>query len=351
MSGYSGIGKSALVYEIHQPVAEKRGYFVAGKFEQFQGAAPYSAVVAAFRDLMRQLLAESNAHIHAWRNRLLAALGVNGQVMIDVIPELEQLVGSQPAIATLAPMEAQNRFNLVFQRFIGVFCQPEHPLAIFLDDLQWADPASLKLLELMMTDRERRFLLLIGAYRDNEVSDSHPLMASLDKLQQAKAPIHHIALAPLSIASLTQLLTDSLYCDGEAAHELVELIEQKTDGNPFFVRQFLNTLHQEQLLQFDRRRRCWDWDIQRIEALNITNNVVDLMIRKLQQLPAVAQDALRLAACIGNRFDMDTLVILHEKSAEATARDLAPALEAGLVTPHADAFRFLHDRCNRPPIP
>ena len=350
VSGYSGIGKSALVYEIYKPVAEKRGYFVAGKFEQFQGAAPYSAVVAAFRDLMRQLLAESNAHIHAWRNRLLAALGVNGQVMIDVIPELEQLVGSQPAIATLAPMEAQNRFNLVFQRFIGVFCQPEHPLAIFLDDLQWADPASLKLLELMMTDRERRFLLLIGAYRDNEVSDSHPLMASLDKLQQAKAPIHHIALAPLSIASLTQLLTDSLYCDGEAVRSLVELIEQKTDGNPFFVRQFLNTLHQEQLLQFDRCHRCWDWDIQRIEGLNITNNVVDLMIRKLQQLPAAAQDALRLAACIGNRFDMDTLAILHEKSAEATARDLAPALEARLVTPLAEAteraaaFRFLHDR-------
>ncbi|ETW97489.1 MAG: hypothetical protein ETSY2_44510, partial [Candidatus Entotheonella gemina] len=350
VSGYSGIGKSALVYEIHRPIVEKRGYFIAGKFEQLQRTVPYSAVVAAFRELMRQLLTESEAQIRAWKDKLLDALGVNGQVMIDVIPEVELIVGAQPAVAVLAPMEAQNRFNLVFQRFINVFCQPEHPLVIFLDDLQWADPASLKLIELIMTDRERRFLLLIGAYRDNEVSLDHPLMLLLSDLAQVDAPIGNISLLPLNTESLTQLFTDTLYRDGESVSALVELTARKTDGNPFFVHQFLNTLYQEQLLRFDPKDSHWDWELERIDALNITNNVVDLMIRKLKQFPTFAQHALRLAACIGNRFDINSLAIIHEKSTEETTRDLAPAIEGGLITPiaasaeQAMVFKFLHDR-------
>ncbi|MEE8289421.1 MAG: AAA family ATPase, partial [Nitrosomonadaceae bacterium] len=350
VSGYSGIGKSALVYEIHKPIVEKRGYFISGKFDQLQRTIPYNAIVAAFRELMRQFLTESEDRLKEWKEKLLTALGVNGQVIIDVIPEVELIVGPQPDVAELAPQEAQNRFNLVFQRFIQVFCQREHPLVIFLDDLQWADPASLKLIELMMTDTETSFVLLIGAYRDNEVSASHPLMLTIEKLQNVQAPIKSISLAPLNFESLTQFLAETLYRDRESIKPLVELTERKTDGNPFFVRQFLFTLYREKLLQFDKKHRCWDWEIDRIEAMNITNNVVDLLIRRVQKLPESTQKALRLAACVGNRFDLNTLSIIYQQSAEDTSRHLSSALEEGLIMWISESeeqsviFKFLHDR-------
>jgi len=360
VAGYSGIGKSALVQEIYKPITRQRGYFISGKFEQFQRHIPYSAVVRAFQSLVRQLLSESEAQLSQWREKLLAALGSNGQIIIDVIPEVELIVGPQPSVQQLEPIESQNRFNLAFKNFINVFCQQSHPLVIFLDDLQWADSATLKLIELMMTDENIQYLFLIGAYRDNEVSPIHPLMLTLNALRGKGAAINQISLEPLSIEQASQLIADTLHQDISAVRPLAELVIQKTEGNPFFVNEFLKALYQENLLIFDSQRGCWQWDIEQNEKLGITDNVVELMIVKLKKLPESTQQLLRLAACIGNSFDLDTLSIINENSAVETFTDLLPAIQQGLVLPTSELeavgsevidsqmlilnHKFLHDR-------
>jgi len=369
VSGYSGIGKSALVQEIYKPITRARGYFLSGKFDQFQRNIPYSAVVKAFQSLIKQLLTESEIQLQQWREKLLAALGTNGQVIIDVIPEVELIVGKQPPVAELGSAESQNRFNLVFQNFIRVFCQQEHPLVIFLDDLQWVDSATLKLIELMMMDSETRYLLLIGAYRDNEVSPSHPLIMTLDTLHREGAIINEINLAPLANESITQLIAETLHSNAEAVKSLVSLIVRKTGGNPFFVNQFIKTLYQEKLLTFKfpqasltnlEVQGVWHWNIAQIESMGITDNVVELMRAKLQKLPSVTQQGLRLAACVGNAFDLKTLAIIQNCSPSEAFQDLLPALREGLILPTSELenvdtevltselvifnYKFLHDR-------
>jgi predicted ATPase len=267
VAGYSGIGKSALVAEVHKPITEKRGYFISGKFDQFQRNIPYSAVVSAFKQLVRQLLTECEVELNQWREKLLTAFGPNGQVIIDVIPEVELIVGKQPAVPELGPNESQNRFNLVFQNFIRAFCTKEHPLVIFLDDLQWADSATLKLMELMMTDANTTNkssslssplaggteggLFLIGAYRDNEVSPTHPLMMTVDGLRNVGVTVNFITLAPLALEPICQLIADTLHSDTSSVKPLAELVVRKTEGNPFFVNEFLKTLYAENLLSFN----------------------------------------------------------------------------------------------------
>ncbi|NEQ67951.1 MAG: serine/threonine-protein kinase PknK [Symploca sp. SIO2D2] len=361
VAGYSGIGKSALVQELYKPITAQRGYFISGKFDQFQRNIPYSAIAAAFKSLIQQLLAENEAQLSQWRQQLLAALGSNGQVIIDVIPEVEQIIGSQPPVQQLEPTEAQNRFNLVFQKFVQVFCQPTHPLVIFLDDLQWADSASLKSIELMLTDSQMQYLLLIGAYRDNEVSSSHPLMVTLNRLQEDGFMLNWLTLTPLAPAQITQWIADTLYSQPKLVEPLAELIHRKTSGNPFFINEFLKTLYQENLLTFEQQERCWQWDIAQIEASSITENVVDLMLGKLRKLPEATQEALSLAACIGNSFTLTTLSPICTTSAAQTFEHLLPAIQLGLVqptsslettaseTPIASAlivenYKFQHDR-------
>ena len=285
VAGYSGIGKSALVAEIHKPNTRLRGYFTEGKFDQFQRNIPYSAIVVALKGLVRQLLTESSAQLAQWRAKLLAAFGDNGQVVIDVIPEVELIVGKQPPVPELGATESQNRFNLVFGQFIRAFCTKEHPLVIFLDDLQWADSATLKLIELMMTDNETQYLFLIGAYRDNEVNPSHPLMMTIDGLRNRGATINFITLAPLELEHISRLIADTLHRDNEAVQPLAELVKRKTMGNPLFANQFLKTLQAEGLIKFDFNRHVFNWDISNIEAQNITDNVVELMIGRLKKLP------------------------------------------------------------------
>ncbi len=247
ISGYSGIGKSALVREIYQPLTEARGYFVAGKFDQYQRNIPYSAVFKAFQELCEQLLTESEFGIARWRQKLLGALGVNGQVIIDVIPELELIIGQQPAVPVLPATEAQNRFNLVFTNFIQIFTKPEHPLVIFFDDLQWADTASLQLVQLLMTAPDSQYLFLIGAYRDKEVSAVHPLMLTLDEMQEAGAIVTHISLSPLDLLKTNELISETLKCTPERSKPLAELIHTKTNGNPFFMNEFLKSLYTERI--------------------------------------------------------------------------------------------------------
>ncbi|KYG06246.1 hypothetical protein BE21_35950 [Sorangium cellulosum] len=331
VSGYSGIGKSSVVHEIQKPVARHRGYFVTGKFDQFQRNLPYSAPIHAFRELVRCILSESDDRIRRWRERLLAELGPSAHVIIDVIPEVALITGELPPAPELPPAESQNRFNLVFRRFISAFARAEHPLVVFLDDLQWADLSSLKLVELLASDAEMGHLLLIGSYRDNEVDAAHPLRGTLSELERRGVVPSEIHLGPLSHPSMRALLTDAL---GEVddVDELVTLLLRKTDGNPFFATEFLKALHDDGLLALDPRAGRFRWDAAEIERRDYASNVVDLMASKLRRLPAATQAALRLAACIGSRFQTRTLRTIHGESREATARSLQPAVQEGLLT-------------------
>ncbi len=350
VGGYSGIGKSSLVNEIHRPITRQRGYFISGKFDQFKRNVPYASLIQAFQELMRQLLTESQSRLQVWQQKLLNALSSKGQIIIDVIPEVELIIGKQPALSQLPPAEAQTRFNLVFKQFIRVFTDSEHPLVLFLDDLQWADSASLKLIQLLMSDQESSYLFLIGAYRDNEVSPTHPFMLTLDEIRAGGATVEAIALGPLALPHITQLIADTLDCQPERAEPLANLLFQKTQGNPFFFTQLLKSLYQDELLTFDLRinkggsrgdrKGCWQWNIQQIQNRAITDNVVELMVGKIQKLSESTQRVLKLAACINNRFNLNVLVLVHEQSLTQTAADLWSALVAGLILPLSDTYKI-----------
>ena len=364
VSGYSGIGKTSLVHELYQPATQRRAYLIGGKFDQFQRNTPYTALVAAFRELVRQLLTESEARLADWRTRLLAALGQNGQVILDALPEMETIIGPQPAVETLQPREARNRFNLVFQHFIQVFCQPDHPLVIFLDDLQWADNATLALIEALMTDEHTHHLLILGAYRNNEVAPDHPLISRLDKLAAVGTPIRQIQLMPLALPYLAAFVADSLHCTVERAMPLARLVETKTGGNPFFVGQFLTALYQQGLIHFGltegTNTPAWQWDVEQVHEAGFTDNVIELLVDKLLRLPAACRDTLRVAACIGNEFALDTLAAATGQDIVTAYDCLQPAMAEGLILPRsalalADPaqaestmlyrqLKFLHDR-------
>ncbi|WP_293270597.1 hybrid sensor histidine kinase/response regulator [Microcoleus sp. PH2017_02_FOX_O_A] len=346
VSGYSGIGKSCLVNEVQKPIVRQRGYFIGGKFDQFKRNIPYASVIQAFQSLIRQLLTESTASIQTWKQKLLAALGTSGKVVTDVIPEVELIIGKQPEVPELGPTESQNRFNRVFKQFISVFTAKEHPLVVFLDDLQWADSASLKLIELLVTDSDSKYLLIIGAYRDNEVSATHPLIATIENIQKTAVItpeiVSNIVLAPLEFSHVEQLISETLKSNiSENIKLLAELLFNKTQGNPFFLTQLLRTLYQENLLVYDFPSSTWQWDLGHIQAIGITDcNVVELIARNIRKLPVSAQSALKLAACIGNQFKLEVLSIVSEKSQKETALNLWDALQAGLVLPLSNDYKI-----------
>ncbi|MDZ8106344.1 MAG: AAA family ATPase, partial [Nostoc sp. DedQUE12a] len=344
VAGFSGIGKTAVVNEVHKPIVRQRGYFIKGKYDQFQRNIPFSAFVQAFRDLMMQLLSESDAEIQQWKNKILEAVGENGQIIVEVIPELEIIIGEQPSAIELSGTAAQKRFNLIFNKFTKVFTSQEHPLAIFLDDLQWADSASLNLIQLLMADTG--YLLLIGAYRDNEVHSGHPLMLTLNEIQKTQAKINTITLAPLTQLQLNHLVADTLKCTENSALPLSELVYQKTQGNPFFASQFIKALHQEHLIEFDFESGCWQCDISQVNQQVLTDDVVAFMVLQLQKLPKSTQNILQLAACIGNQFDLTILAIVSEQSELETAAELWKALQEGLIFPTSDVYKFYQKNNN-----
>ncbi|MFW9263035.1 trifunctional serine/threonine-protein kinase/ATP-binding protein/sensor histidine kinase [Nostoc sp. CALU 546] len=338
VAGFSGIGKTAVVNEVHKPIVRQRGYFIKGKFDQFQRNIPFSAFVQAFRDLMGQLLTESDVQLEQWKHQILETVGENGQVIIEVIPELEKIIGEQPPAVELSGTAAQNRFNLLFQKFTQIFTSAEHPLVMFLDDLQWADSASLKLMQLLMADTGHLFI--IGAYRDNEVNPAHPLMLTLSEIQKNQATINTITLTPLSQSQINQLVADTLKSTENLALPLSQLVYQKTKGNPFFATQFLKALHEENLIQFNLELGCWQCDLSKINQQALTDDVVEFMALQLEKLPLATQNILKLAACIGNQFELTTLAIVSEHSEVETAANLWKALQEGLILPIGDVYKF-----------
>ena len=361
VQGYAGIGKTTLIQQLYRPIVRQKGYFIAGKFDQVVRGVPFGALIQAFRGLVQQLLTESEAQLARWRDTLTLALGNNGGVLAEVIPEIEFIVGPQPVPPVLGSVESRNRFQRVLQNFLAALAQPAHPLVLFLDDLHWADAATLSLLEPLLTGGEIRSLLLVGAYRDTELDAAPRLVRTLALLESAGVAPQRIALGPLTAHDLTDLVADTLRCEPTQAEPLARLIERKTGGNPFFVTQFLKMLEREGHLRFDIAQARWTYRITEIADAPLADNVVDLMTGSIQRLPPKTQYALTLAACIGNRFDQRTLAIVSEQAPAQTSDDLARAIDAGLivaVTPaparpanasddaldDTSTFMFLHDR-------
>ncbi|KPA15556.1 stage II sporulation protein E [Candidatus Magnetomorum sp. HK-1] len=340
VAGYSGIGKTSLVKEIHKPILEKRGYFISGKFDQFKRNIPYISIIEAFQNLVRQILSESDEQLAAWKSKIMNAVGANGQIIIAVIPDLEIIIGKQPAVPEISPVESQNRFNYVFQKFIRVFAQKDHPFTIFLDDLQWIDLPSLKLIELFLTDPDTRHLFIIGAYRDNEIDDTHPLMRTFKKLQKQKCSIKTITLPPLPALEINKMITDIVHCSANEVQPLSDLLMSKTGGNPFFTLHLIEDLYRQELLTFESSRRKWIWDANAIEQVGFTDNIVDFMIRQIEQLPSNTREVLKYAAALGSHFSLKMLAFTMAKTFREISSELWPTLKLEFILPASETYRY-----------
>ncbi|MDJ1184675.1 trifunctional serine/threonine-protein kinase/ATP-binding protein/sensor histidine kinase [Roseofilum casamattae] len=348
VTGFSGIGKTTVINEVHKPIVRQRGYFIRGKFDQFNRNIPFSALVQAFQELIEQLLGSSEADLRIWKEKVLAALGENGAVISEVIPDLEQIIGKQPPVRALSTNAAQNRFNLLFSKFITVFTSQEHPLVLFLDDLQWADRASLQLLQLLMDDSKSGYLLLLGAYRDNEVFPTHSSILTLEEIEKQGGTLHRLHLAELDRPEIALLVADTLLCSPELAEPLANFVYEKTEGNPFFTTQFLKGLYEDGVISFSHSRynfmssieQVWQYNLARIRELYLTDDVAEFMVDRLQKMSAETQEAMTIAACIGNEFDLKTLALVRQQSLEETAAILWPALVEGLILPENQTYKF-----------
>jgi predicted ATPase/signal transduction histidine kinase/CheY-like chemotaxis protein len=344
VSGYSGIGKSSVVHELDKAIVHPRGIFLSGKFDQYRRDIPYATLAQSFRIFIRRILSESESQVERWRNAIQKSVGRNGQLVVSLIPELEFIIGKQPPVAALPTTDAESRFHMVFRSFLAVFACKEHPLAVFLDDLQWLDAATLKLLEHLMTHPDVRHLLLIGAFRDNEVIASQPLMQTLDAIRATEADVRNIALAPLSLEDVIQFVADTLHCARASAAPLAHLIHDKTLGNPFFAIQFLTALADEGMLVFEPDAAAWKWDLGRIRAKGYTDNVVDLMVAKLKRLSDKTQERLKQLACLGNVAEIATLTLVHGLSEEQIDAALWEAVRMELIVRQDGGYAFVHDR-------
>ncbi|TVQ04428.1 MAG: GAF domain-containing protein [Balneolaceae bacterium] len=354
VGGYSGTGKSALVHETHRPITAKRGYFIEGKFDQFQRSVPYLAFIQAFTSFVSILLTENKTRLEPLRKQILNTVGDEGKVLTDLIPNLELLIGPQPKIPKLGGLESQNRLNYLFSSFIKAIAAADHPIVLFIDDLQWADSASLSLLNVLMSNKELKHLMCICAYRDNEVSPAHPFITTVDEMRKKGAVITEIKIGNLDDSDVQQLISDATYLSLKQTASLAKLVYDKTHGNAFFVTQFLKNLAEESLLHFDYKSRKWQWNDAKIRDRNITDNVVELLADKITFLPKETQEILKVAACIGNQFDTETLAACYNPDAnsdrtsdernETVLEALQAALAGGFIMPMENRYRFIHDR-------
>jgi PAS domain S-box-containing protein len=344
VSGYSGIGKSSVVGELQKALSPSNATFAAGKCDQFKRDIPYATLAQALQTLVQMILRSSEAELARWRDSIRRAVEPNGQLIAGLIPELELVIGKQPPVPDLPPQDSRIRFQMVFRSFLHVFARAEHPLVLFFDDLQWIDGATLTLVEDLLGRRETNDLLLIGAYRDNEVGPSHPLALTLDALRCTGTRVNSIVLAALEFDDMSRLVASALHCDEQHARPLARLVAEKTGGNPFFAIHFLSELAAEELLSFDSSIAAWTWHVERIAAKGYTDNIVQLMVAKLERLTAGAQEGLKELACLGNFADVATLAIVRESSDETVHSALREATKAGLVIRLESAYRFAHDR-------
>ncbi|MFT7185432.1 MAG: diguanylate cyclase (GGDEF)-like protein [Pseudohongiellaceae bacterium] len=339
--GPSGIGKSCFVRELSKPLLVKRGFFIEGKFDQLDRSTPYSCFISAIKDLIAQILGLDDSRITKWKKTILQAIGQNGKLITDVIPELEPIIGPQAEMQTSSAAETKNRFNVTFQRFVRAFCSTEHPLVMFLDDLQWADLASLKLVEQLMLDSTIGHMLIIASYRNNEVNSLHPVSMLVNELVQQNIIVTKIELHPLSLDDIKYFLSDTFQCNKEHTTQLAERCLTKTHGNPFFLIQFLKHLNKQWLVQFDHLSNTWCWDIDKIDRQHTTDNVIDLMVEKIRDLSPTAYQLACSGACIGNQFDLNTLAAINFQTPENTANSLKELLKAGLLTPIDDRYDWI----------
>ena len=343
VTGHPGVGKTSLIAEIHEPIQRHRGYFISGKFDQYKRDIPYASLIEAFSELIRMLLTESEEALRTWRQRILDALGENGRVIIDVLPDVALIIGEQPPVPELEPAQADHRLNGVLQDFVRVFAGRDHPLAIFLDDLQWADSATLKLLHLLCTDAESSHVFLIGAYRDTEVDVAHPLNLTRKRIEESGARLDRVHLEPLERRDVERFVADALLQETEDTAELAHFVYDRTQGNPFFVGQLLRELHASQWLVYDPAENGWTWDLGQIRNHGISDDVVDLMAERIQRLAGSSQEMLTLAACIGSSFDVETLASVSARSANEVLTGLWPALQDGLILSRGDACKALYE--------
>ncbi len=347
VSGAPGVGKSMLVAEAKRTLAEECA-FISGKYEQYRRNVPYSAIASAFEDLVRRLLAEPEDVLADWRQRIVEALGAHAQLIVDIIPDLVHIIGQQPPAPVLGPVEARNRLHRVFGDFVAVFARRDRGLVLFLDDLQWSDAASLTLVEALLTDPMTRHLLLVGAYRDNEVSQSHPLNHLLVSLAGAGVKVTELSLTELSLEQTQAVVSASLRCATSECAPLASRLHERTGGNPFFLGQFLRVLHEREHLRLDPVTGGWRWDEGSIEFEALTGEVTDLLTRRLTRFPQATREALTAASCLGAIFDRNTLATVLSQSTDEVKERLASAVRAGLIEPREDTGRsgysFIHDR-------
>lgn len=344
ISGYAGIGKTSLVNEVQKPIVKQRGYFISGKFDQLKRDVPYSGLIQALTDLIHQALTESETDLTILKHKLLGALHNNGQILIDLIPELELIIGKQPPVASLGARENQNRLKLLFKNFIHVFSKKEHPLVIFLDDLQWAGHSTLILVKELITDTTINHLLLIGSYRAQEVALCDPLMLTLEEIKKEKGSLHELTLAPLTAEDVKHFTVDTLHCSFERGTPLANILHQKSGGNPFYLIQFLKKLHQENYIHFNATTKEWDWDLAKIQDMEVAENVIELINKKIQQLPQQTQSIVSVAAAIGLCFDLRILALEANLSLSTTLRILWNAITEEIIQPIGENYHLVESK-------